>query len=184
MKSVQQTLAGDTQLLLHYIAPLTRLVIFGAGDDAAPLCAIGASLGWHVSVADRRARFATASRFPAARAVLSGDWDEVVDAITFSPRTAVVLMTHDLDDDARVLSRLVDQPLAYLGALGPAHRREWLLDLASTLTVTPDNRVGNALRGPVGLDLGERSAAGIAVAIVAEILSHLNGRTARSRHAA
>ena len=183
-KSIHRTLAPDTEALLQYIPPLTRLVIFGAGDDAAPLCEMGASLGWHVSVADRRARFATVSRFPGARAVLSGDWDEMVDAITFSPRTAVVLMTHDLDDDARVLSLLSEYPLAYLGALGPKHRREWLLELASTLTVAPDHRIAGILRGPIGLDLGERSAAGIAVAIVAEILSQLNRRTARCADAA
>src|SRR3954447_25529 len=184
MKSIHRTLTADTDVLLQYVAPLTRLVIFGAGDDAAPLCELGASLGWHVSVADRRARLATPSRFPDARVVLSGDWDEVVATVTFSSRTAVVLMTHDLDDDAQVLARLSERPLAYLGALGPTHRRQWLLEHLSTLTVLPDKRIAGILRGPVGLDLGERSAPGIAVAIVAEILSHLNRRAERSANAA
>jgi xanthine/CO dehydrogenase XdhC/CoxF family maturation factor len=175
-KSIHRRVDAETEVLIHYVPPLTRLVIFGAGDDAAPLCEMAVSLGWHVSVADRRARFATVSRFPDAQAVL--------EAVTFSPRTAVVLMTHDLDDDARVLSLLSERPLAYLGALGPTHRREWLLEQASMLTVTPDDRIAGILRGPIGLDLGERSAAGIAVAIVAEILSHLNQRTARSADAA
>src|SRR4051812_42752403 len=184
MKSVHRTLSPETDVLVQYVAPLTRLVIFGAGDDAAPLCELGASLGWHVSVADRRARLATTLRFPDARVVLSGDWEEVVGSITFSSRTAVVLMTHDLDDDARVLALLSERPLAYLGALGPTHRRKWLLEHLSTLTVRSDQRIAGILRGPVGLDLGERSAAGIAVAIVAEILSHLNLGAERSADAA
>jgi xanthine/CO dehydrogenase XdhC/CoxF family maturation factor len=85
---------------------MTRLLIFGAGDDARPLCEIGSSLGWHVSVADRRARLATRARFPNADAVLAADWDKAVAALGFSPRTAAVHMTHSLDDDARVLSLL------------------------------------------------------------------------------
>jgi len=170
----------DPDVLIHSIPPITRLLIFGAGDDGQPLCELAASLGWHVSVADRRARFATQARFPRARAVVAGEWDEAADSLRFSPRTAVVLMTHNLDDDARVLARLSGRPFAYLGALGPAHRREWLLEQASSLGGCLDERIPRMLRGPVGLDLGERSGPGIAVAIVAEILAHLNAKSARS----
>jgi xanthine dehydrogenase accessory factor len=183
-ESIHQTIASDTDVLVQYVPPVTRLVIFGAGDDAKPLCDIGASLGWHVSVADRRARFATSARFPNAQSVLAGDWDETVDATTFSPRTAVVLMTHSLDDDARVLSLLSGKPLAYVGALGPAHRRAWLLEQARPLAAEHDDRIAAMLQGPIGLDLGDRSAAGIAVAVAAEILAHLNRRSAQSLHAA
>ena len=176
--------ASDGDLLVHYIPPVTRLLIFGAGDDAMPLCDIAASLGWHVSVVDRRARFATRARFPNARAVLASDWDEAVDAVVCSLRTAAVLMTHSLDDDARVLSLLSRRQLAYVGALGPAHRREWLLKQASALAVDRDVPAPVKLHGPIGLDLGDRSAAGIAIAVVAEILARLNHRDAQPLHTA
>ena len=183
-ETIHKTIAPDTDVLVHYVPPVTRLVIFGAGDDAMPLCDIGASLGWHVSVADRRARFATRARFPNAQTVLAGEWDETVDATTFSPRTAVILMTHSLDDDARVISLLSGKPLAYVGALGPAHRRTWLLEQSSPLAAERDGRIAAMLHGPIGLNLGDRSAAGIAVAVAAEILAHLNQRSAQSLHAA
>src|SRR5262249_18681570 len=146
-RSIHEAIAADTDVLVQYVPPLTRLVIFGAGDDARPLCDIGASLGWHVSVADRRARLATRARFPRAQAVVAADWEDAVDAVTFSTRTAAVLMTHDVDDDASILSALAREPLAYLGALGPAHRRQWLLE-----QVPP---AAQPLRGPIGLDLGD-----------------------------
>jgi len=173
-RSIHKVVASDTDVLVQYVPALTRLVIFGAGDDARPLCDIGASLGWHVSVADRRTRLATAARFPRARTIVAAEWDEAIDALTFSTRTAVVLMTHSVDDDACILARLARQPLAYLGALGPAHRREWLVEQASAAAHT--------LRGPIGLDLGDRSPAGIAVAVAAEILARLNCRHARPLH--
>jgi xanthine dehydrogenase accessory factor len=181
-RSRHATLDPDTDVLVHHVPPLTRLLIFGAGDDARPLCEIGSTLGWHVSVADRRARLATRARFPDARAVLAADWDEAVDAIGFSPRTAAVLMTHNLEDDARVLSLLSRQQVAYIGALGPAHRRQWLLEEVAALGVRLKDDVRQKLRGPIGLDLGDRSAAGIAVAVAAEILAHLNVRDAQPLH--
>ena len=174
---------SDTDLLVQYVPPLTRLLIFGAGDDAQPLCEIGTSLGWHVSVADRRSRLATGARFPQAQAVVAADWDEAINALHYSARTAAVLMTHSLDDDARVLSALSRRQLSYIGALGPAHRRQWLLEEVTALGVRLTDDVRLRLRGPIGLDLGERSPAGIAVAVVAEILAHFNARNAQPLHA-
>ena len=168
---------SQPDVLVQHVPPLTRLIIFGAGDDAQPLCEAASLLGWHVSVADRRARLATRARFPKARQVVAGDWESVIETLTFSSRTAAVLMTHDLDDDAQVLSRL-PRTLPYVGALGPAHRREWLLEEASSLGgVARHEQAPLRVRGPIGLDLGDRSPAGIAVAVVAEILAQLNWRT-------
>jgi xanthine/CO dehydrogenase XdhC/CoxF family maturation factor len=147
-----------------------------------PLCDVGASLGWHVSVVDRRARLATRARFPNARVVVAGEWDEAVDAVVCSPRTAAVLMTHSLDDDARVLSLLSRRQLSYVGALGPAHRRQWLIDQASAYDATRRDQIAMKVHGPIGLNLGDRSAAGIAVAVAAEILARLNHRDARPLH--
>jgi xanthine dehydrogenase accessory factor len=176
------TTASDKDVLLHYVPPITRLIIFGAGDDARPVCEIGASLGWHVSVIDRRARYATTIRFPGARVVFACDWEDAAELIGFSPRTAIVLMTHSLEDDARVLSLLSGRRLAYVGALGPAHRRARLLEEASAFGMAPTDPVARMLRGPVGLDLGERSPVGIAVAVTAEILAHLNRRPTLAVH--
>jgi len=173
---------ADTDVLVHYIPPLTRLLIFGAGDDVRPLCDVGASLGWHVSIADRRARLARRARFPNADAVVAADWDDAIDALRFTPRTAAVLMTHSFEDDARVLSLISRRDVAYIGALGPAHRRQWLLEEMAAHGVRPSGEFASRVRGPIGLDLGDRSAAGIAVAVAAEILARLNARDARPLH--
>jgi len=181
-RSRHTTVGVDTDILVHYVPPLTRLLIFGAGDDARPLCEIASSLGWHVSVADRRARLATRARFPHAHEVLAADWVEAVAVLGVSQRTAAVLMTHSLEDDARVLSLLCRRQVSYIGALGPAHRRRWLFDEVAALGVRLSDDVRMKVSGPIGLDLGDRSAPGIAVAVAAEILAHLNGRDARPLH--
>jgi xanthine/CO dehydrogenase XdhC/CoxF family maturation factor len=175
-RSKQGPIGPHRQALVHYVRPLVRLVVLGAGNDARPLCALGHSLGWHVCVADRRARLATPCRFPDADQLAAGDWWTALRSITFTPQTAVVLMTHSLADDAEILPLLAERPAAYIGVLGPAHRRRWLLENVEDAAKLPAAFV-NRLRGPIGLDLGDRSPGGIAVAIVSEILAELNGRT-------
>ena len=67
-------LGAGHRALMHYVPPVTRLVIVGAGDDARPLSDIAKALNWHTTIADRRIRLATVSRFPHADAVLAGAW--------------------------------------------------------------------------------------------------------------
>jgi xanthine/CO dehydrogenase XdhC/CoxF family maturation factor len=175
-----QNAAGrDVRTLIHHVEPMTRLVIFGAGDDVKPLCAIAQSLGWHVTVVDRRARRASPQRFPKIDQLIATQWDQAINNITFTSRTAVLLMTHSLTDDIEILPLLLEIPMAYFGALGPAHRRQWVIDGALTTASLPEDFL-ERFKGPIGLNLGERSPAGIALAISAEIAAALNGRNARA----
>lgn len=164
--------------LVHYVPPLTRLVLFGAGDDVRPVCDLGRSLGWHVTVVDRRARHARADRFPLADAVIAAPWESAVAQTRFTASTAILIMSHSLPDDAALLPLLADKPCAYLGVLGPAHRREALVQLVAEVAPLGEDFAAR-LRGPIGLDLGDRSAAGIAVSVVAEIVAHLNERSGK-----
>jgi xanthine dehydrogenase accessory factor len=175
-RSIEGPIGSQKRALVHYVRPLVRLVILGAGTDARPLCTLGRSLGWHVCVADRRARLATRARFPDADEIVATDWRNALRSITFTPQTAVVLMTHGLVDDAELLPLLTERPMAYVGVLGPAHRRRWLLENVEDAAEFPASFI-DRLRGPVGLDLGDRSPGGIAVSIVSEILAELNSRT-------
>ena len=178
-KTCHLPLDANHHALMHFIRPVTRLVIVGAGDDARPLCDLGKLLGLDVTVVDRRARLATAARFPNADRVGAGEWDECLGRVHITSRTAVVLMTHSLEDDACVLALLDAQRPAYVGALGPEHRREWLLEEAAANGAHLSASLIAQLRGPVGLDLGDRSPAGIALAVIAEILASVNGRDAQ-----
>ena len=162
---------------MYFVPPRSRLVILGAGSDSQALCRLAHSLGWHVTVADRRARLATAARFPEADHVVAADWWSAVRKIAFTPRTAVVLMTHSFTDDVEVLPLLDQFPMAYVGSLGPDERRlKLLVEVEESAGL--DKTFAAELRGPIGLDLGDRSAEGIAVSVMAEILAVVNGRTA------
>jgi xanthine/CO dehydrogenase XdhC/CoxF family maturation factor len=91
----------------------------------------------------------------------------------------VVMMTHDLDKDVKILKQLIEFPTkpAYVGILGPKKRFEKLQnhfeqDLVTQLPIAT----------PIGLDLGAEGPEEIAISIMAEILSIKNNRNGQRLH--
>ncbi len=156
--------------------PAVRLVIVGAVHIAQHLAAWAARLGYEVTVVDPRAAFASRERFP--EATLCHDWpDAALDAIGLDRRSAVVVLSHDPKLDDPALERVLRSESFYVGALGSrrtqAKRRERLREMGL------DEATIERVRGPVGLDLGARSAAEIALSIAAELVACLRGRDGR-----
>jgi len=172
-------LPTDPAVFHDLVAPPTALAIFGAGDDAQPLARLALELGWHVTIADPRAAFATAKRFPTADALIVAPAAELVARVAPDAATLAVVMTHHYVHDVPLLRALLARPLAYLGLLGPKKRAEKILaDLAADgLALTPALRA--RLHAPVGLDLGADSPEQVALAILAEMHATLTGRDAR-----
>ena len=166
------------------IRPPTTLAIFGAGDDAQPLARLAHELGWQVTVADPRAAFATAERFPVAQTLAVAPSGDLVGRVAPDADTLAVVMTHHYVHDVPLLGALLPRPLAYLGLLGPKKRAERILaDLARDgLAITAAMRA--CLHAPVGLDLGADSPEQVALAILAEmqaVLAHRDARPLRER---
>jgi xanthine/CO dehydrogenase XdhC/CoxF family maturation factor len=157
------------------IAAPPALVICGAGDDARPLVRLAKELGWHVSVHDPRAAYATPERFPDADRVTAAPIAECCRGVVADDRTFVVVMTHRYTDDRDFLRELLPRRIPYLGQLGPRKRTDRLLaELARTgLALGPDALA--KLHAPVGLDLGGGTPETVALAIVAEIQARLAG---------
>jgi xanthine dehydrogenase accessory factor len=160
---------GRTWFLTVYNSPLD-LVIVGAVHIAQPLSRMAQLTGYGVRVIDPRTAFATAERFPGV--ALSHDWpDEALAKAPLGRRSAVVALTHDPKVDDPALSAALHSKCFYIGALGSkkthAARRERLAqhDFAE--------RQIARIHGPIGLPIGARSPAEIAIAILAEITCEL-----------
>jgi xanthine dehydrogenase accessory factor len=99
--------------------------------------------------------------------------DDLVLQLKLDPHSAVVALTHDPKLDDLVLLEALKSPSFYVGALGSrantAKRRERLamFDLGAAEI--------ERLHGPIGLNLGGRSPAEIAVSILAEIIAVRHG---------
>lgn len=165
-------------LFCERLAPPPALWVFGAGDDAQPLVEFAHKLGWRVTVADGRSNLARPERFPLARQVLILTPETPLD---LSSCDAAVLMTHSYEQDQALLARLLPQPLAYLGVLGPRRRTQHIVEL---LTDPAHNLIGLTaeeamarLHAPVGLAMQAHTPASIALSIAAEIHSVLAAQT-------
>jgi xanthine/CO dehydrogenase XdhC/CoxF family maturation factor len=142
-----------------------RLLLLGAGPDAAPVVDFAARLSWKVSVLDHRPAYADPGHFPLAERVLQAQPDELLNTVEPARFSAAVVMSHHLPSDLKYLRALAATSIPYIGLLGPAARRERLL---SDLEADAD-KIRRRLHAPVGLALGGRSPESIALAIIAQI---------------
>jgi len=158
-------------LLEPHTAPL-RLVIVGAVHVAQPLAAMAGLAGFAVTIVDPRRAFATAARFPGQALVVR--WPDVaITELAPDARTAVVTLTHDpkLDDPALIAA--LATPAFYVGCLGSTKTHG-----ARRARLGERGVAGAALdrlHGPVGLRIGARTPAEIAVSILGEVVASLRG---------
>jgi xanthine dehydrogenase accessory factor len=156
-------------LVEPHLAPL-RLIVVGAVHVAQPLAEMAGRAGFAVTIVDPRRAFATAARFPGQPLVVA--WPDVaIRELAPDARTAIVTLTHDpkLDDPGLVAA--LASPAFYVGCLGSgkthAARRIRLVEQGVAEAALA------RLHGPVGLTIGARTPAEIAVSILAEIIATL-----------
>jgi xanthine dehydrogenase accessory factor len=156
--------------------PAPRLVIVGGVHIASDLIHFAKPLGFSTYVVDPRTAFASPERFPHADHLVPQWPDEALAEIGLNRATSVVVVTHDpkLDDPALMIA--LPSPAGYVGALGSpkTHARRVERLLAAGLTPAQVDR----LHAPIGLDLGGRSPAEIALSIMAEIVAEKNKKVA------
>ena len=161
------------RLFLASAALPRELLLIGGGPDALPVVEFGATLGWRVTVTDHRPAYADATRFPRARRVLLATPPDLAQHFDLARFDAAVVMSHHIATDRAALEVLADTHIPYVGLLGPATRRKRLL---ADLGMATAAKFGARLHAPVGLELGGRDPASIALAITAEIQAHLHGK--------
>jgi xanthine/CO dehydrogenase XdhC/CoxF family maturation factor len=172
-------LPSSAEVFNNDVDPPPRLLVFGAGDDAQPLVRFAKELGWHVTIADPRANFATITRFPNADSIIVSPASESVRSIDPPDDALAVIMTHHYVHDVPLLRDLIPRSLPYVGLLGPKKRAAKIIaDLQSQGFAYTAGEL-EALHAPVGLDLGAETPEEVALSIIAEIRAKLGQRDAR-----
>ena len=152
----------------HFVyGPHWRLLIIGANQTAQALAQIATMLEFQVIVCDPREEFTADWNMPGV-SLQPGMPDDAVLAIQTDARTAIVAITHDPKLDDMALLEALKSKAFYVGALGSsrnqAKRRQRLLDFDLT-----EEDIAR-LHGPVGLQIGSRTPAEIAVAVGAQLV--------------
>ncbi len=163
--------AFDGRVLLRRFGPPLRLLLIGAGDVAYHLARSAPALGYRVWLCEPRAALRAAWHVPGTR-IDPRMPDDAVVALA-DARTAVLALSHDPRLDDLGIEAALASPAFYVGAMGSqkasASRRERLASLGITEAALA------RLHAPVGLAIGSRSAAEIAVAILAHLIAVRHG---------
>jgi xanthine dehydrogenase accessory factor len=155
---------GDAFVAIHN--PPLRLVIVGAVHIAQPLLTISRAAGYDCTLIDPRGAFGSAARFPDE--TILDDWpDEGVMKAGLDPRAALVTLTHDPKLDDPALRAALGSDAFYIGCLGSTRTHARRIERLTAAGFGPEALA--RLHAPVGLDIGARTPAEIAVSIMAEI---------------
>ena len=160
----------EGELFLHVFNTPLRMLITGAVHIAQPLSQMATLAGYDVVVIDPRRSFASETRFPGVE--LCPEWpDEALEALKPDQRTAVIALTHDPKLDDPALGVALRSDAFYIGALGSnkTHRAR----LERLRREGFDDKDFARIDGPIGLDIGAKSPAEIAVAILAAVTATL-----------
>ncbi len=162
---------GKSWFLAVYNPPLD-LVIVGAAHIAQPLAQMAQMTGYGVRIIDPRTAFATKERFPDM--AISHDWpDEALAKAPLGFRSALVVLAHDPKIDDPGLIAALNSNCFYVGALGSKKSHAARLMRLKKAGLS-DEQTGR-IHGPVGLDIGAKSPAEIAISILAEMTLALRG---------
>ncbi|POZ61658.1 XdhC family protein [Chromobacterium alticapitis] len=161
------------------LGPRWRLLIIGASELGRYLAQIAVTLDYAVTVCEPREEYRQGWDLPGAP--LSTEMpDDLVLAFDCDERAAVVAVTHDPKLDDLALMEALKLPCLYVGALGSATTTlKRKARLAEHFGLTPAQL--DRLHGPVGLAIGSRTPAEIAVSIAADLVA---SRSALPRAAA
>lgn len=150
--------------------PPLRLVVVGAVHIAQALLPMARLAGFDPVLIDPRGAFGSAARFPGE--TILDDWpDEAMAQLAPDARTAVVTLTHDPKLDDPAIRAALASDCFYLGCLGSTRTHAKRLDRLRGAGVT-DAAIAR-IHAPVGLDIGAKSPAEIAVSVLAQIVQVL-----------
>ena len=145
-----------------------RLIIVGAVHIAEPLIGMANLAGFDTVVVDPRSAFATRERFPQATDIIRGWPDDVLPGLDLDETAFVVVLTHDPKIDDPALRVALTSGAAYVGALGSKRTNRLRIERLRAAGLSEEALA--RLHAPIGLDLGGRSPAEIAVSILAEVV--------------
>lgn len=165
-------LAIDCGMLTTVHGPRWRLLIVGAGQLSQFLAQIATALDYHVTICDPREEYRTGWQIDGVDVVHTMP-DDLVLQMQPDSRTAVVALTHDPKLDDLALMEALKSDAFYVGAIGSrvnnARRRERLKEFDVS-----DAQL-QRLHGPIGIYIGSKTPAEIAISILAELTAVRNG---------
>ncbi len=165
--SDRQTVRFTDHTLIRIFGPQWRLLLIGATHVSQYVAEMAKSLNFDIIVCEPRAEHAVTWPISGIE-IDTGMPDDVVKARITDAQCAVVALTHDPKLDDLAMLEALPSSAFYVGVLGSmrtnAKRRKRLAEFGISETQLA------RLHGPVGLNIGSRTPAEIAISILSELI--------------
>ncbi len=150
------------------LSPRPKLIIVGAVHIAQFLTNLAQMFEYQIHVIDPRSTFASTKRFPKVK--ISVEWPDIVlNEASLDKNCALITLTHDPKIDDMALQKALHSDCFYIGSLGSTRTHMQRVNRFKLLGFEEEQI--NRINGPVGLEIGAKSANEIALSIMAEIIS-------------
>jgi xanthine dehydrogenase accessory factor len=166
------TFEFDGLTLKTTFGPKWRLLLIGAGQLSQAVAQMAGMLDFEVLVCDPREEYAATLQMEGVTRVL-GMPDDVVRDLKADAHTAIVALTHDPKLDDMALLEALRSDAFYVGALGSKRNTETRKARLKDHFELTDTELAR-LHGPVGLRIGAKTPAEIAVSVIAQIVQVKN----------
>ena len=154
------------EILVEPIAGRPRLVVAGGGHVAKAIARQAMLVDFDVTILEDRPEFADPERFPGAT-IIGGDVPATIASFEFGWNHYLVIATRGHKLDADCVLAAVRTPVRYIGLLGSRRKTVLIQNMLREAGIAEDRT--RVIRAPVGLDLGGRTPAEIALSVLAEI---------------
>lgn len=159
---------GHTFVAIHN--PPLKMIVVGGVHIAQHLLPLARACGYDPILVDPRPAFGSPARFPDVQ--ILDDWpDAALQSAGLDARTAVVTLTHDAKLDDPAIMAALTSDVFYLGCLGSTRTHAKRVSRLEAAGFTNDQIA--RIHAPVGLDIGGRSPAEIAVSVMAQVTTRL-----------
>ncbi|MFD2204652.1 XdhC family protein [Kiloniella antarctica] len=163
---------NGSKTFIQVFNPPLRLVIVGAVHISQFLVPMAQLAGYEVIVVDPRRAFGNPARFPSC--VINNEWpDDAMQELKPDHRTAVVILTHDPKLDDPAIETTLKSDAFYIGTLGSNRTHAKRLERLERL----ENL--ERIEGPIGLNIGSKNPAEIAISILASITNTLRNGSSK-----
>ncbi|MDY3954516.1 MAG: XdhC/CoxI family protein [Anaerovoracaceae bacterium] len=180
---------GDADIAIDYIdasnpanftedfGQRTTAYIFGAGHVAQALEPILRYIGFETVVMDDRAQFANRERYPEAKEVIVGDFEDAFKGIETDQDSYIIIVTRGHAADLTVLRQAVTKENAYIGMIGSRGKVKINLDQLASEGVS--KKTLDKIYSPIGLEIYSETPEEIAISIAAEMIQVRAGHGTR-----
>jgi xanthine dehydrogenase accessory factor len=165
--SLHMACGGVVDIFIKVFKSQDHLIIFGAGHIGLVLSQFAKTLGYRVTVIDKRQDFANDERFPHVDQVYAGEFDTVFKNLTIEMNTSIVIVTHGHVHDIDALRLVVNSNARYIGAIGSKTKIRHCFKELMDEGFEKDRL--DRVYAPIGLKIGGATPAEIALSIMSEV---------------